>query len=93
MWITIPEVTVEGKTYRFINGIGFGIDGYCCEEGDSQRAKSDKKINYTVIARKMTVFFINIRQTQRQPLTDAGISFPKFILSRQRAEDFTTAIL
>ena len=26
----LPTVTVQGKNYRFINGIGFGIDGYCC---------------------------------------------------------------
>ena len=48
----LPEVTVQGKTRRFINGIGFGIDGYCCEEGDLQREKSDKRVNYTAIALK-----------------------------------------
>ena len=46
----LPEVTVKGKTYRFINGIGYGIDGYCCEEGDRQRARSTKPVNYTKIA-------------------------------------------
>lgn len=25
----IKPVTVNGKTYRFLNGIGYGIDGYC----------------------------------------------------------------
>ncbi len=46
----LPEVTVKGKTYKFINGIGYGIDGYCCEEGDAQREISDKPVNYTAIA-------------------------------------------
>lgn len=46
----LPEVTVKGKTYRFLNGIGYGIDGYCCEVGDAKRLKSDKPVNYTSIA-------------------------------------------
>ena len=47
---------INGKKYRFINGIGFGIDGYCCEEGDRLRAKSDKPVNYTSIAIKGLLF-------------------------------------
>ena len=46
----LPKVTVKGKTYRFINGVGFGIDGYCCEKGDELQAKSDKPVNYASIA-------------------------------------------
>ncbi len=46
----LPTVTVNGKTSRFINGIGFGIDGYCCEVGDQKKEKSDKPVNYTMIA-------------------------------------------
>ncbi len=52
----LPTVTVNNKTYRFINGIGFGIDGYCCEEGDKLRAKTSKPINYTGIAIKGLLF-------------------------------------
>lgn len=48
----LPTVTVQGKTYRFLNGIGYGIDGYCCEVGDEQRRTSDKPVNYTAIAIK-----------------------------------------
>lgn len=48
----LPVVTVNDKEYYFINGIGFGIDGYCCEEGDKCRAKNKKKINYSAIAVK-----------------------------------------
>lgn len=52
----LPTVTVNGKTHRFINGIGFGIDGYCCEEGDKLRTATDKPINYTGIAIKGLLF-------------------------------------
>lgn len=52
----LPEVTVNGKTYKFLNGVGYGIDGYCCEEGDKQRAKSTKPVNYTAIAIKGLLF-------------------------------------
>lgn len=46
----IPECDINGKHYKFINGIGYGIDGYCCEKGDEIRAKGNKKVNYTSIA-------------------------------------------
>ena len=49
--INLPTVTVNGKTSKFLNGIGYGIDGFCCEEGDKLRIKKPgKKINYTLIA-------------------------------------------
>ena len=50
--VNLPTVTINGKTTKFINGVGFGIDGYCCEEGDRLKAKGDAKINYTAIAIK-----------------------------------------
>ena len=52
----LPTVTVNGKHYRFLNGIGYGIDGYCCQAGDEQREKSDKPVNYTAIAIKGLLF-------------------------------------
>ena len=52
----LPTCTINGKELKFINGIGFGIDGYCCEEGDKLRLKSDKPINYTGIAIKGLLF-------------------------------------
>ena len=48
----LPIVKVNGKSYRFLNGIGYGIDGYCCEEGERQKRKSNKKVNYTSIILK-----------------------------------------
>jgi len=53
----LPTVTVHGKSYRFINGIGYGIDGYCCQVGDEQRKVSTKPINYTSIAIKGLLFY------------------------------------
>ncbi len=52
----LPTVTVKGKTYKFINGVGYGIDGYCCEVGDRLHAESDKPVNYTSIAIKGLLF-------------------------------------
>ena len=46
----LPSVEVKGKTYRFLNNVGFGIDGYCCEVGDKQKEASSKPVNYTSIA-------------------------------------------
>lgn len=49
----IPKVFVKGQERLFINGIGFGIDGYCCEEGDKKRVTSPgKRVNYSIIALK-----------------------------------------
>lgn len=60
----LPVVTVNGITRKFINGVGFGIDGYCCEVGDMLKEKSDKKVNYTTIAIKGLLFhFKNVKST------------------------------
>lgn len=52
----LPTCTIDGKDFKFINGIGYGIDGYCCEVGDKLRLESDKPINYTSIAIKGLLF-------------------------------------
>ena len=52
----LPTVYVNGMERLFINGIGYGIDGYCCEVGDELRARSDKPVNYTSIAIKGLLF-------------------------------------
>jgi diacylglycerol kinase family enzyme len=46
----LPVVYVRGKEHAFVNGIGYGIDGYCCEEGDRLRTLSEKPVNYSAIA-------------------------------------------
>ena len=48
----LPTVSVKGKDYLFINGVGYGIDGYCCEVADEMKKTSDKPINYSSIAIK-----------------------------------------
>lgn len=48
----LPIAEINGKKYKFINGIGYGIDGYCCEEGDKLREAGRTNINYTAIAIK-----------------------------------------
>lgn len=55
----LPTVTVNGETRYFINGIGYGIDGYCCEEGDKRRESSAKPVNYTAIAIKGLLFYFH----------------------------------
>jgi diacylglycerol kinase (ATP) len=52
----LPEVTVENRTFKFLNGIGYGIDGYCCGVGDTQRNSANKNIHYTSIAIKGLLF-------------------------------------
>lgn len=52
----LPEICVNGTVHRFINGIGYGIDGYCCEKGDELRGKGDGEVNYTAIAIKGLLF-------------------------------------
>ena len=61
----LPTVTVNGKKSRFINGVGFGIDGYCCEEGDRLKSEN-KQPDYTAIAIKGLLFHfkpVNARVT------------------------------
>ena len=54
--VNLPKVHVNGMTRYFINGIGYGIDGYCTMEGDRAKEKSKKKINYTTIALKGLIY-------------------------------------
>ena len=60
----LPSVEVSGKIYRFINGVGFGIDGYCCQVGDELRKIPEKKVNYTGIAIKGLLFHFNARNAK-----------------------------
>ena len=49
----LPIIHVNGITKRFINGIGYGLDGETCKIGEQMRMKSDKPINYSNIAIKL----------------------------------------
>lgn len=57
----LPSVEVKGKRYHFINGVGFGIDGYCCQAGDELKKTPGKKVNYTTIAIKGLLFHFSAR--------------------------------
>jgi len=48
----LPTITVNGKTYRFLNGVGLGLDGYCCEEVNKKKNEGKSKVNYIKIALK-----------------------------------------
>lgn len=57
IFTNLPTVYVNGMERLFINGIGFGIDGYACEAADIIREKSPKKkIDYTSICIKGVLF-------------------------------------
>lgn len=56
----LPSVTVNGIDYKFVNGVGYGIDGYCCEVGDKLKA-AGKKVDYTSIAVKGLLFHFKPR--------------------------------
>ena len=60
----LPSVEVNGKCYRFINGVGFGIDGYCCQVGDELKKIPGKKVNYPAIAIKGLLFHFAARNTK-----------------------------
>lgn len=49
----LPIVRVNGIERRFLNGIGYGIDGDTCKIGEEMRGKTTKPINYTNITIKL----------------------------------------
>ena len=48
----LPIVHVNGISRRFLNGIGYGLDGEACRIGEEMRMTTTKKINYSNIAIK-----------------------------------------
>lgn len=52
----LPEVDVNGRQMLFINGVGYGVDGYACAEGDKRRTDPTQKINYAKYALKGLLF-------------------------------------
>ena len=73
----LPVAELKGQRRRFFNNLGFGIDGYCSEEGEKCRQKnSNKPINYTAIAIKGLLFHY---QPTTATVTVDGVThvFPK----------------
>ena len=61
----LPTVYVNGMEKKFINGIGYGIDGYCCEVADKIKEKTpNAKIDYTGIAIKGLLFHFKPRKAK-----------------------------
>lgn len=53
----LPTVYVNGMEKLFLNNMGYGVDGYCCEVADKIKEKNPKKkINYAGIAIKGLLF-------------------------------------
>lgn len=61
---SLPICHVNGKTYKFVDNVGYGIDGYCCEVADKLKAKSDKPINYASIAIKGMLIHFSSRSAK-----------------------------
>ena len=57
----LPIVKVNGIERRFLNGIGYGLDGVACAIGEQMRMKTTKKINYTGIAIKQLLGKFKLR--------------------------------
>ncbi|MDY5440671.1 MAG: diacylglycerol kinase family protein [Candidatus Enteromonas sp.] len=51
--VNLPYVEVKGKTYRFLNGIGFGIDGECCVVAEKMKAEGKTNISYSGVTIKL----------------------------------------
>ena len=49
----LPIIEVQGKKFRFINGIGFGIDGECCVKAEEMKKAGEKDIDYGSITVKL----------------------------------------
>ena len=64
----LPTAKVKGVEYKFLNNVSFGIDGYCCEVGDTLKAKGKKNINYTNIAIRGLLF--NYKPTNATVIVD-----------------------
>lgn len=45
----LPTITVNGETRRFVNGVGLGLDGYCCAEVARAKARG-KRTTYIAVA-------------------------------------------
>ena len=52
----LPLLTIGDTSLRFVNGIGFGLDGTVCELADQIKAKSNRKISYSLLALKCCLY-------------------------------------
>ena len=73
----LPRIHFNGETHTFINGVGYGIDGYVCEEGERVRKKTGKPINYTAAALKGLLFAY--KQTEATVTVDGITSNYRYV--------------
>ncbi len=52
----LPTANIKGKTYKFLNCIGSGMDGYCCGEVERLRQISHRRGNYLFAAIKALLY-------------------------------------
>lgn len=60
----LPSVEINGKHYLFLNGVGFGLDGYCCQAGNKVKQTPGKKVNYPAIAVKGLLCYFEPRNAK-----------------------------
>lgn len=48
----LPTIYVNGSEYKYLNGIGYGIDGFVCEIAEKMKAQGKKKISYAGLSVK-----------------------------------------
>lgn len=60
-FVHLPVAEINGHTYKFLNNVGYGLDGYCCEIADQLKGKSDKPIDYAGIAIKGMLYAFKSR--------------------------------
>lgn len=46
----LPIININGKQYKFLNGCGYGIDGYACAESERIKTKYKIKVHYALLA-------------------------------------------
>lgn len=76
----LPKVFVNDKKYRYIDDVGFGIDGYVCEEADKLRLTTNKSINYPLIAIKGFLFKFRTK-TAKVVVDGKEYTFEKVVLA------------
>lgn len=48
----LPVCMINGKNYKFINGVGMGFDAYVCSKVNDLRQETKKSVNYVGVALK-----------------------------------------
>lgn len=52
----LPTAKINDIECKILNGVGFGIDGMCCEYADKMKAEGAEKINYAGLAIRLMLF-------------------------------------